>query len=503
VAGKCVPGNGKGARVSAHPVAGEAAPDFLSVTLLWVQVKSPFLGRNPLRWCDRCHVPVLARTCACGAGTREVLVTPPGDIRPAFPSDIRAINDLFRDHFGAPLIPEGHLALLNKVPDTDRMEEVIAGGAVVAAIRYLPEQGRWEPLPRLAAAPLMQPVRHVVVVDTGAVPSIREGASVLAPGLVSIDDAVAAGDEVCILDRDGAWAGVGRARVGSLEARAMKKGQVVKTRKNQPGQCIPGPATWEQAVDANRDVVNHAEEAAVVFIREVRDRNRDLPPTVSYSGGKDSLATLLLVLRAIGKVPLIFADSGLEFPETYANVDLVSGRYGLEVVRAHHGGRFQEEMAARGPPAVDARWCCRTCKLTPVAEAIRTRWGGCLSFIGQRRYESATRAASARVWRNPNVQVQLAAAPLQHWTALHVWLYLFREQAPYNTLYKEGMDRIGCYMCPSSDLAVMERIRALHPVLWAQWEQALEEWRERQGLPSEWVSRGLWRRKAAAGGAPE
>ena len=481
-------------------MAGVTAPDFLSATLPWVQVKSPYLGRNLLRWCDRCHVPVLARTCACGAGTREVPVTPPGDIRPAFPSDVQQINTLFRDHFGTPLIPEGNLALLNKVPDTDRMEEVIVGGAVVAAIRYLPGVGRWEPLPRLAAEPLMRPVRHIVVVDAGAVPSIREGASVLAPGLVSIDDAVAAGDEVCIVDRDGAWAGVGRARVSAADARAMGKGQVVKTRKNMTGLCVPGSATWEQAVEANREVLARAEEAAVQFIREVRDQHPDLPPTVSYSGGKDSLGTLLLVLKAIGKVPLIFADSGLEFPETYANVDTVRDRFGLEVVRAHHGGRFQEEMAERGPPAVDARWCCRTCKLAPVAAVIRARWGECLSFIGQRRYESATRAASARVWRNPSVQVQLAAAPLQHWTALHVWLYLFREGAPYNTLYEQGMDRIGCFMCPSSDLAVMERIRELHPGLWGEWERALEDWKERQGLPVDWVSRGLWRRKAMSGG---
>ncbi|MDD1648640.1 MAG: phosphoadenosine phosphosulfate reductase, partial [Methanomicrobiales archaeon] len=234
-------------------------------------MKSPYLGRNPLRWCDRCHVPVLTRTCACGARTREVPVTPPGDIRPAFPSKIRSVNDLFEGPFGAPLIPEGHLALLNKVPDTDRMEEVIVGGAVVAAVRYLPAERRWEPLPRLAAAPLMKPVRRFVVVDAGAVPSIREGASVLAPGLVSIDGAVVAGDEVCILDRDGEWAGVGRARVDAAGAREMRKGQVVKTRKNQPGHCVPGPATWEQAVEANRGVLDRAEAAATGFIREVRD----------------------------------------------------------------------------------------------------------------------------------------------------------------------------------------------------------------------------------------
>ncbi|MCK7532670.1 MAG: hypothetical protein MZV63_17390 [Marinilabiliales bacterium] len=28
-----------------------------------------------------------------------------------------------------------------------------------------------------------------------------------------------------------------------------------------------------------------------------------------------------MVTKAIGKVPMLFADTGLEFPETYANID--------------------------------------------------------------------------------------------------------------------------------------------------------------------------------------
>ena len=165
-----------------------------------------YLGKILLRWCDQCHTPVLAQCCACGEKTREVPVTPPGDARPAFPADIALINRIHEDHFGAPLIPEGHLALLNKVPDHDRMEEIVVGGGIAGIIRYLPQQRRWEPIPRPEACILFSPEKRFVVVDDGAIPFIRDqGMSVLAPGLVSIDDAVCAGDEVFIRAKDGSW----------------------------------------------------------------------------------------------------------------------------------------------------------------------------------------------------------------------------------------------------------------------------------------------------------
>ena len=459
-------------------------------------MRPTFLGKIFLRWCDTCHTPVLAPQCACGAPTREVFVTPPGDARPAFPVDIVRINRIYEDHFGAPLIPEGHIALLNKVPDADRMEEVIVGGGIAGIIRYFPDQQRWEPVPRPESGCLFSPEKHIVVVADDAVPFIRDqGMSVLAPGLFSIDDSVRAGDEVLILGKDGSCIGAGRARVSAEEARSMKKGAIVKTRKNIRSLIVPGPATWDDAVKANAAAIDRAEAASVQFIREVVARNPGLVTNVSYSGGKDSLAMLLVVLKALGKVPLLFADTGFEFPETYTNVDIVTEKYGLEVFRTNGVTKFQENFAVQGPPAVNARWCCRVCKLTPVAALIRERWGECLSFIGQRRYESASRAESERVWRNPNVRVQLSAAPIHNWTAMHVWLYLMREKAPYNVLYERHLDRIGCFMCPSSDMALIHGIETGYPVLWQGWLSKLEEWRQANSLPATWISEGRWRLK--------
>ena len=75
-----------------------------------------YLGKMVLHWCADCNLPVLGPTCACGNTTRKVDVTPPGDIRPAFPYDIDHINATAIERFGAPLIADGKIAILNKVP---------------------------------------------------------------------------------------------------------------------------------------------------------------------------------------------------------------------------------------------------------------------------------------------------------------------------------------------------------------------------------------------------
>ena len=107
---------------------------------------------------------------------------------------------------------------------------------------------------------------------------------------------------------------------------------------------------------------------------------------------------------------------------------------------------------------------------------------------------------SGRVWRNPNLPVQLSAAPIQNWTALHVWLYIFQENAPYNVLYRAGFDRIGCYICPSSDLSVLRRVEEEYPHLWDQWNSRIAAWQVVKGLPEDWFRSGSWRKKEGESG---
>ena len=459
-------------------------------------MRPSYLGKILLHWCDSCHVPVLSARCRCGQTARPVPVTPPGDARPAFPSDIGFVNRIYREYFGNDLIPPGHLALMSKVPEIDRMEEIVLGGGVVGAVRFDPVKKHWEPLPRPGSTKYLKPRLRYVIIDPGAVPSVmNEGASVLAPGLLEIEESVSPGDEVYILEPSGTCVGVGRAKVSAADARTMKRGAVVRTRKNIPSHPVPGEATWDDAIVANRDILARVEAEAKAFVQKTVADN-PLPVTVSYSGGKDSLATFLLVRGAVGNVPLIFIDTGIEFPETYENVIEVARRYGTDVITITGKVGFWDAFDRMGPPAMNARWCCKVCKLGPLKQAISERYGECLSFIGQRRYESVTRRNTPRVWRNSFVPNQLSASPIQNWTALHVWLYLFREKAPYNVLYEKQCDRIGCYLCPSTDPGAYDHIRVNHRDLCERWESRLREWARNNGMTDEWVDSGQWREKS-------
>src|SRR5208283_4288219 len=105
-----------------------------------------------------------------------------------------------------------------------------------------------------------------------------------------------------------------------------------RNRRNVASTIVPGNATWEDAVRSNAGIIAQFESEAVQFVKDVAAAY-PLQPTISYSGGKDSLATLLVVRKALGNVPLLFADTGLEFPETYANVAEVEQKYQAEVIR--------------------------------------------------------------------------------------------------------------------------------------------------------------------------
>lgn len=454
---------------------------------------SPFLAPVPFYWCDRCHTPVMGKICSCGEKTRAVSTTPPGDVRPAFDRDRNLINKLFEDKFGVPLIPEDHIALLNKVPDVDRMEEVIMGGAVVCAIRYLPETGDWEVLPRESASHYVKPTKRFIMVNDEAAQYIKDGSSVLMPGVTYVSPEIEEGDSVFVLSGDGECVAVGRAKMSYSQTVGATRGQLVRTRRTVKQTVDANPSTWDDAVRANNNILDLYESKSVEFIKDVISKNPGITPTVSYSGGKDSLVTLLITLKAGLKLPMIFADTGLEFPQTVKNTKEVSEKYGLELIVRSGEKTFWEGFDTFGPPAVDFRWCCKACKLLPIKDLISETFGEAISFIGQRKFESAKRMQSPRVWRNKNVPCQLSAAPIQHWTAMHDWLYLFREKAPYNPLYEMGLDRIGCFMCPSSDIACIKDIAALYPEKWSEWEENVKEWGRRNGKTDEWATGCRWR----------
>ena len=464
--------------------------------------KPVFLGELLLYWCHSCNVPVLGKKCGCSAATKKVTVTPPADIRPAFQYDIDLINSVSIKQFNAPLIPPGRLVVLNKAPYDDRMDEIIVDGEIIASIRFEIEGLRWVLLPRLSGARRLfegndrSTMRNWVVIDGGAVSFIVKGASVLAPGVIDADANIHELDEVVVLTPEEEVVSVGRSRMSGAVMLKRGRGVAVKTRwKGTPCKLeIPeGGQDWNDAVAANADIMDRFVERSHNFIKNVTETTQR-PISVSYSGGKDSLAVLQLASECLDDFDILFADTGLEFPETVENVEAMASRYNHPLKTVSSGEAFWESVDDFGPPTVEARWCCKVCKLGPITQLIEENYeNGCLTFIGQRKYESDARAKSERVWKNPWVGNQISAAPIQDWTALHVWLYIFKTGVPYNPMYECGFDRIGCWLCPSSSLADIVRLKDTHPEFEKRLNDYLLGYAERMGLSGEWVEHGLWR----------
>jgi len=479
-----------------------------------------FHGRMDLHWCMKCRAPLIrGGDCpACKERSREVAHTPPGDIRPAFPHDLAEIGDLADEQWGrgagAALLGAASPVVLNPCPAPDRLDEIIIDGEVIGSISFSNHRSRSSLILRMGGGSRLVssgfiPSRGTVTVDRSVVPFLLDGKNLLSPGIISANEGIFPGDEVLVLDPDGRIVSSGNARKDSSRM-VGTRGMGVKIRWSIDPEETPAVIRdeaeygssekkrwddlWDGVVRINSRHLEAKVRRSLKFLHEL-EKSTPFPIAVSFSGGKDSLATLYLALEAGLRPPVMFVDTGLEFPETVVHVHELISELGLELVEGAPVSGFFENLPRFGPPGRDFRWCCKICKLGPTTALIRNRFPeGVLALIGQRRFESDRREQKGAVWDNPWVPLQKGASPVQDWTALDVWLYIFSRKAPYNPLYEKGFPRIGCWLCPSCDMAEADLVRQTG-VDTSGWVSFLKREREEGGFPEEWLTHGFHRFK--------
>ncbi len=414
----------------------------------------------------------------------------------------RTIDAQYGEGVGKHVIPSDKMVVINKVPSLDSMFEVVIDGYIIGRLRFEIEVQDYRFLLTLEGGRRIGEVSKEkwVSIDDGVFKFLKDGANLLMPGVLGCDSGIALGDDVWVIDTDGKVVAVGTARMSGEEMAHTEKGHAVKIREVSeplPSQMNPRAASWDEAVKANERDLEKIEQEALSFINRTIERNEGVPIVVGFSGGKDSLATYLVVDKAVdSSPPMFFMNTGLELPETLEYIQRFAHERGAKIIGADAGVQFWESVDAFGPPARDFRWCCKVLKLGPAATAIAEELGGkSLSFMGQRKLESFARSIEPRVTSNPWVPGQISVNPIQNWNALEVWLYIFIEKAPFNELYNRGYHRMGCYLCPASPLAELESLKETHPDLHEQWVSKLEEWADKFEYPPEWITGGFWRWK--------
>lgn len=169
---------------------------------------------------------------------------------------------------------------------------------------------------------------------------------------------------------------------------------------------------------------------------------------VSLSGGKDSAVVAHLALTVAPTTPLVFFDSGLEYPQTYAYLDQVAAHYPhttIHTVKARpdaltvlrDSGAWEHGTAITTPDNA----LYNALILHPLIATHATH--GAHNLYGLRQQESTARRILLRKTAG-NVTKQLTKdatltsdAPIHQWTWQEVWAYTEHHGLPTNPLYKQ------------------------------------------------------------------
>lgn len=161
---------------------------------------------------------------------------------------------------------------------------------------------------------------------------------------------------------------------------------------------------------------------------------------LAYSGGKDSDTILALAKMA-----------GVKFDAHY-HLTTVDPQELVYHVRRHKEVEVDRSeltmwkliVKKRMPPTKIKRYCC---------EYLKERGGsGRLIMTGVRREESAKRARRNMTEACFKDKTKKYFHPIIDWTSEDVWQFLRERNIPYCKLYDEGFKRIGCVMCPYSNI---------------------------------------------------
>lgn len=207
----------------------------------------------------------------------------------------------------------------------------------------------------------------------------------------------------------------------------------------------PRKLSIDKTVEKNVDFLKVIENVSIKFIRE-HANNVGVP----FSGGKDSLACLILAKKALGDVKAIYIRTNYDMPYTDEYVECVCEKLGVNLIVEN----VNLDVEKYGMPTHKNRWCTKL-KIEALERVVKSEGIDTL-VVGDREAESRVRRERPVVFE----RVVKEIFPIKYWSGAMVQLYVIMNGFNLHPLYYKGFYRLGCTICPSL----------------SEWEKTLLNW---------------------------
>jgi 3'-phosphoadenosine 5'-phosphosulfate sulfotransferase (PAPS reductase)/FAD synthetase len=203
---------------------------------------------------------------------------------------------------------------------------------------------------------------------------------------------------------------------------------------------------------------------------------------VSFSGGKDSTAMLLMMIEReresdCKQYPIdeiIFCDTGKEFPALYRHIDKIEEYIGRPITRLTYKDSFDylmfEHIKTKGKhqgkcgygwPDTKARWCTDRFKQLTMTKYLKEKYdNNYIEYVG---------IAYDEFKRYKKTQNGHKKYPLIEWkiTEGMALKYCYDKGFDWEGLYTH-FERVSCWCCPLKNQRELYMLYSFYPELWAE-----------------------------------
>lgn len=247
--------------------------------------------------------------------------------------------------------------------------------------------------------------------------------------------------------------------------------------------------TWEEEIAQEeehlKELYNTSYEKTKEYILSMGEREY----MVSISGGKDSDIIYYITSRVFNelKIDNYMLNYFNTTNETGTSYKHVKNDYDKERLYIHNPDKgwytWLKEDKKWYLPSVMSRNCCEKYKENQL-NLLLDKDKRYIIFLGARKYESVKRSdydwdlneKMVEIGRDLNVPMEWRRfLPIVEWKDADVWLFILKENIPFNPMYRLGYNRTGCLICPYANDYIDLLTKEYYPLLWKRWEYAIEQ----------------------------